>query len=227
MIYVMADIHGFKLRFDDMLRQLDLQPSDHLYILGDVIDRRPHGIAILQQIMSMDNVSMILGNHEYMMLEAVTKKDDPLAENLWHYNGGYSTHQSFARLPKDTAAEIVQYLKSLPINIELSVNDQKFLLVHGAPESTYDPKNSTYEDSIQHAVWQRITSFDSIASQDTIIFGHTPTSHYQRKRPLSIWHDGNLIGIDCGCATNPFGRLACLRLDDMKEFYSSVNTYDE
>ena len=41
---------------------------------------------------------------------------------------------------------------------------------------------------------------------------------------MRIWYGNGLIGIDCGAAyptgMNPKGRLACLRLDDMKEFYS-------
>ena len=36
---------------------------------------------------------------------------------------------------------------------------------------------------------------------------------------MRIYHGSGRIGIDCGCAY-PEGRLACLRLDDMKEFYS-------
>lgn len=39
-----------------------------LYVLGDVIDRFPDGIEILQELMAMPNVKMLLGNHEYMML---------------------------------------------------------------------------------------------------------------------------------------------------------------
>ena len=40
MIYVMSDIHGNTRRFDSILKQIDLQPEDTLYILGDVIDRQ-------------------------------------------------------------------------------------------------------------------------------------------------------------------------------------------
>ena len=36
---------------------------------------------------------------------------------------------------------------------------------------------------------------------------------------MRIYHGNRMIGIDCGCAYKN-GRLACLRLDDMKEFYS-------
>ena len=50
MIYVMSDIHGQKRRFDSVMKQINLQPDDTLYILGDVIDRNPDGIKILRQI---------------------------------------------------------------------------------------------------------------------------------------------------------------------------------
>ena len=38
MIYVMSDIHGQKRRFDSVMKQINLQPEDTLYVLGDVID---------------------------------------------------------------------------------------------------------------------------------------------------------------------------------------------
>ena len=48
MIYVMSDIHGNMRRFDSVMHQINLQPEDTLYILGDVIDRHPDGIRILR-----------------------------------------------------------------------------------------------------------------------------------------------------------------------------------
>ena len=47
MIYVMSDIHGQKRRFDSVMKQINLQPEDTLYVLGDVIDRNPDGIKLL------------------------------------------------------------------------------------------------------------------------------------------------------------------------------------
>lgn len=71
MIYVMSDIHGQKRRFDSVMKQINLQPEDTLYVLGDVIDRNPDGIKLLRQIMAMPNVKMLLGNHELMMMNAL------------------------------------------------------------------------------------------------------------------------------------------------------------
>ena len=98
MIYVMSDIHGNTKRFDYVLSQIDLKPEDTLYILGDVVDRYPDGIAILQRIMKMPNVKMLLGNHEYMMLNVLAgSKHDEVEwgisdwsdlRRLWFDNGG-------------------------------------------------------------------------------------------------------------------------------------------
>ena len=43
--------------------QINLQPDDTLYVLGDVADRFPYGIAILRELMGMPNVKMLLGNN--------------------------------------------------------------------------------------------------------------------------------------------------------------------
>ena len=38
--------------------------------------------------------------------------------------------------------------------------------------------------------------------------------------PFAVWHGNGLIDIDCGCGNKTeLRRLACLRLDDLKEFY--------
>ena len=71
MIYVLSDIHGNTARFNSIMEQINLQPEDTLYVLGDVVDRYPDGIKILRRIMKMPNAKMLMGNHEYMMLQAI------------------------------------------------------------------------------------------------------------------------------------------------------------
>ena len=50
MIYVMSDIHGCLNRYRNVLRQIRLRKDDHLYILGDVIDRGPEGLRMLRSL---------------------------------------------------------------------------------------------------------------------------------------------------------------------------------
>ena len=76
MIYVMSDIHGCGKAYHEILRKIKFCDTDHLYILGDVIDRGPDGISTLEDIMRRKNVTMLLGNHEHMMLEALLHPED-------------------------------------------------------------------------------------------------------------------------------------------------------
>ncbi len=219
MIYVMSDIHGFDTRYRSVLRQIKLKKSDHLYILGDVIDRFPDGLGILRETMKKDNITLIMGNHEHMMLEALSEPGTSEEIWRWHCNGGDVTHDRFNHCTKAYREEILAYIRSLPTNIEIKVNGVDYLLVHGAPASTYTPL-SRYSDITTHMVWTRLNRGDQMPEGKTVIFGHTPTKQYQRNDPMSIYYGNRMIGIDCGCAWGYDGRLGCLRLDDMQEFYS-------
>ena len=146
MIYVMSDIHGNSRRFNSIMKQIKLQPEDTLYILGDVIDRYPDGIKILRQLMAMENVKMLLGNHEYMMLQSLTNEPEPETMEwydwydkcrIWYYNGGDVTHNYWKHINKSIRAEIISYLESLPLCFDIEVNGKLYKLVHAAPEETY------------------------------------------------------------------------------------------
>ena len=218
MVYVLSDIHGNERRFNSILKQIGLGSQDTLYILGDVIDRGPDGIALLQRIRRMENCVLLLGNHEHMMLEALTIHDDT-KELLgrWYRNGGDITHGQFNALPPSGHKALLEKIRRLPVNIPITCAGREFLLVHGAPIGLGD----RYPDPIKTSVWHRFTAEDAMPDGPTLIFGHTPTKYYQPDEPMRIWHGTNMIGIDCGCAY-PYGRLACLRLDDMQEFYSTI-----
>lgn len=219
MTFVVSDIHGREDRFDTILDQIEFSDNDSLYILGDVIDRNPDGISLLKRIMKMTNAHMLLGNHELMMLEACK---NPGFANMgrWYWNGGQTTYEQFSALPEYDQKEILDYIESLPLNLEVTVNGINYLLVHGIPEDSVLQCNyERYDNLLQAIVWVRISDETPIPDDKIVIFGHTPTDHYQDKHPLQIWCGDHRIGIDCGAAYS-HGRLACLRLDDMKVFYS-------
>lgn len=223
MIYVMSDVHGNMERYNSIMKQINLQESDTLYVLGDVIDRYPDGIKILRKIMKMNNVKMLLGNHEYMMLQSLDSNSNQEETEqirtlrLWYSNGGEITHNYLKHIRKDIRKEVFDYLKSLPLEYEVTINEIKYLLVHASPARAYN--NSKYENEKEFAVWNRWKRGDSIPKEYTMIFGHTPTCFFRSIEPYQIWREGRAIAIDCGCGYCD-GRLACLRLDDMKVFYS-------
>lgn len=233
MTYVVSDIHGNLQRFDSILKQIQLQPDDTLYVLGDVIDRYPDGIKILGRIMKMPNVKMLLGNHEYMMLNAIGHCSDAAEEefytnwsarSLWYRNGGEVTHRQLKHMRKDFRANLFDFLYHLPVNLETEVNGIKYKLVHASPVENYyiSSFSEKYLDQREFAVWNRWKQSQPVPDGYKMIFGHTPTFFFQETEPLCLWKNENAIGIDCGCGYVD-GRLLCLRLDDMKEFYSEEN----
>ena len=216
MVYIMSDIHGRKDRFDDVLKQIMLSENDTLYILGDVIDRNPDGITLIKYIMSKPNIKMLLGNHKYMMLNALKNEDDI---PLWYRNGGLITHKYWKKQRISTREKILEFMNSLPITATLEINGIKYRLVHGKIPKAERLANMTDEERKYAHIWERVRPGETGPEDAVLIFGHTPTIHYQDCSPMQIWHKDNLIGIDCGAAYHE-GRLACLRLDDLKEFYS-------
>lgn len=233
MTYVLSDIHGNLRRFESVMNQINLQPDDTLYILGDVVDRYPHGVKILRQIMKMPNVKMLIGNHEYMMLRAIGHCKDAADEKentnwkerrLWYRNGGMVTHEYLKHIKKEYRADVFRYIRQLPINIDIQVNGINYKLVHASPIENFMSLYAysyEYENEKEFAVWERWKEWHHIPDGFVLVFGHTPTNHFQNAEPMRIWKGDNAIGIDCGCGYD-YGRLACLRLDDMKEFYSEM-----
>lgn len=231
MTYVLSDIHGNLQRFKSIMAQINLQADDTLYVLGDVIDRYAGGIKILRQIMRMPNAEMLIGNHEYMMLNAIGHCKDAAEEKentnwrqrkIWYRNGGMVTHEQLKHYRKDTRSEIFDFIWKLSTNLEVEVNGIKYKLVHASPEENYMANywhSEDYKDSREFAVWERWNETCPVPGGYVLIFGHTPTCFFHNREPWSIWKSEKAIGIDCGGGFE-YGRLSCLRLDDMQEFYS-------
>lgn len=228
MIYVLSDIHGNKDAFTSILEQIQFTDNDELYILGDVIDRNPFGIDILLDIMHRPNVHMLLGNHEYMMMQALglDLHGPKLREaiRLWFHNDGKVTFDAFTALDRATQQEVISYLKSLPLEFTLAVNNRNFVLVHATSKKMTQFVELCDGKLKEFLVWDRESvrwiPAMGVHENEIVIFGHTPTCNLQNKRPLEIFVKNNIIGIDCGAAYPEIGRLACVRLDDLKVFYS-------
>ena len=219
MIYVMSDIHGNLSRFRSIMYKIDLQATDHLYVIGDVIDRFPDGLAILQEMMKMPNCTVLLGDHEWMLNNMVSHAFSETTRDLWFWNGGKVTYADLLKLPIAKQNQIIQFIRRMPVVKDVCINGNDYLLVHGAPPELYNAYSYEYDNVDDFVVWHRLSEEDELHENKIVVFGHTNTKYYQNGHPAKIWFGKNRIGIDCGSGSIG-GRLACLRLDDMTEFYS-------
>ena len=113
---------------------------------------------------------------------------------------------------KDVRTDLRAPLNVVLYTLNVSVNGQQFHLVHGFPSE--DPAAR---------IWERPEAESTAPIEDCIaIIGHAPTCYLTGnfEEQFRIWYGNGIIDIDCGCGNKTeHRRLACLRLDDMQEFY--------
>lgn len=223
--YVMSDIHGEADRFHAMLEKIQFTADNTLYILGDVIDRGLEGISLLLEIMEMPNVVMLLGNHEYMMLQYMSPDATGIEIRTWNKNGNAPTLDAYLRQKAKVQQRILRYLGMRPSHLEVEVDGRMFYLVHAWPA-----------ENVHDEVWHR-PEIDA-ANPKTgyqVIIGHTKVLSMIepeearikyamdlecRGEQLRILHTPGFVNIDCGCGYDmPIKALACIRLEDMVEYY--------
>lgn len=234
-IYVMSDLHGNYDAYINMLEKINFKNTDTLYIIGDILDRGPNPIRILLDLMERPNIEVIAGNHCAMacecldfLLQEITDKsmeklDVEMVEKLinWQQNGAVSTTDEFHKCDKNTQREIVKFISDFELYAKVEVNGIIYILVHaGLGNFTQDKKLWEYE--LDELVWERTNYEEQYYDDKVVITGHTPTMLIENNpRPGFIYKANNHIAIDCGCSF-PGGRLGCIRLDDMREFYVEV-----
>ena len=238
MIYAMSDIHGHYKMFLKMLEKIGFSKEDHLYIIGDVIDRGPYPVACLLDVMRRPNVTLLLGNHEVMMLDSYLKHR---GDSLWALNGSEVTLDGMDYFSDDQQEKMISYLRACPIVIpNLKVGKRRFYLIHSAPLLRYVRGPVAYskasESDVRQAVWCRDfkapddgirKKYEKILSRyrDVLVLvGHTVVQrttygimdedHHGR---ISPFFDGQIRNLDCGCGSGM--SLGCICLDTLEEYY--------
>lgn len=233
-VYVTSDLHGLPLK--DLKRLLDsvnFNDNDWLYILGDVIDRQNDGgVEILKWLLNQPNAQLILGNHEAMLLSCDFVFNEITEENILGFtsdkmellmnytqNGGDVTLKSLRELMKEdpeTAVDILDYLREVPIYETVNAGSNNFLLVHSGLDN-FDKNKKIADYTADELIWAWPELDDEYFSDIITVFGHTPTMSYDHANKGKILKTKTWIDIDVGV---PYGNSpALLRLDDLEEFY--------
>lgn len=132
----------------------------------------------------------------------------------------YKTISDVNNLTDEEFVGLLDFLDKASPKEEVTVKGKKYILVHAGDKKDAEP---WYNLWVRDEFYMNKTGYKNC----TVIFGHTTTRDIKIKKyktmetPYTIWYDDEYhdkICIDCG-ASYPNGQLACLRLDDMKEFY--------
>lgn len=231
MIYCISDLHGQFKQFNEMLELINFNEEDTLYVLGDVIDRGPESLKILENMMKRSNIHPLFGNHEYMMLSSIdflmqeiTEKSLKKMEDYqldaienWFNNGGEATFSEFIHYSKEKRNELLNYLGEFLLYEEVEVNGNQFVLTHGGIGNFSE--NTPLENySLFDMVFTR-PDYEKVYYQDKyLVTGHTPTPLIDEScKDGLIYIKNNHIAIDCGSVFG--GRLGAVCLDTLETFY--------
>jgi serine/threonine protein phosphatase 1 len=212
--FVIPDIHGCCRTFRRLVSEvIRLEPTDELYLLGDMIDRGPDSRGVLDFFMELRaqgfSVKGVKGNHEEMCLQADSNLESMA---LWLVNGGLATLDSFeVESAGDIPGTYRKLLQSLPNYLLLD----DFVIVHaGLNFAGNDPFADT-----EAMLWMRDCSVDpSRIGGRRLVSGHTPVTAEQLTASLAT----DRILIDNGCVftgRSGLGRLTALELNSMKVWY--------
>ena len=181
-----------------LIEELAPEPDDELVFLGDYVDRGPDSRDVVDQLIQLQDrcqVVPLMGNHELMMLGAISGLDP----THWIANGGLATLTSYGGSLSRVPPAHVEFLQSLRKHFET----EREIFVHAC----YDGSLPMDEQCDELRYWTHLGPFFPAPHQSgkRVYVGHTPQS------AGNILDLGYLVCLDTYC----FGRgfLTAINLD--------------
>ena len=237
---MISDIHGELDMFMRLLADINYNPKqDQLILLGDYVDRGPHSKELLNKVIELKSQGAIVlkGNHEDMMIKALTQDDERAWKHWAHQNGGGNTLQSYGFEESDylvpngdvfvkpiLKSEILSRHLAFIQSLDPIIEWDEFIFVHAG----IHPQKTVSETDPYTFMWIREAFHNEYCGEKIVIFGHTPTKHLHRDQNNHAVYFGEnrIIGIDGGAVYG--GQLNCLELPSQAVHYvKSVDPYIE
>lgn len=228
MNYVMSDIHGAYDRFLRMLKKIAFSEGDTLYIIGDIPSRGDQTFELLDYVMKKPNIVHIKGNHE-LFLQLFLEDDVGMKFNYERF-GGAKVIREVRLMSVKERVRYHDYLESLPLYKRIQVDGREYILTHSgfmADLPAVKDESGLVDIEASIVKWCEISEYDYLISNDLhyipasirfpfLIVGHYPTENLACQ---GIFFGTRYINIDNGLNITRGRKLACLRMEDMKEYY--------
>ncbi|ARS36998.1 metallophosphoesterase family protein [Pontibacter actiniarum] len=213
--YALTDIHGCARTLKALVQdQLQLQKTDELYLLGDLVNKGPDSKGVIDYVLHLQSqgyqVHCLRGNHDQMLLKSAKKGEKALSLTATEKKLLLQSFSidAFEDLPK----KYVRFLKSLPYYIELP----DYYLVHAGFDfrqgNIFSDKDAMLNIRDYKVDWGKINS-------KNLLHGHTPTALHAIKK--SVAHKSRQLNLDAGCVyykNAAYGNLVALDLDSQELF---------
>ncbi len=216
--FAITDIHGCAATFRALLHeQLQLTPTDELYLLGDYLNKGPDSRGVLDEILRLRargfQVTALRGNHDQQLLDAIAEPEDDDLQRRWQDKLEWAvTLDSFGVAePHQVQPRYVKLLEGLDYFVEL----EDYVLVHANLNFAQPDKLWTDKDAMLNR--REFDDIDSAAlGGRVLVHGHVPRPLREAKRALKPTNPLE-IGLDTGCVyykNTSYGNLTALDLDN-------------
>lgn len=192
-LFVCGDVHGSLMALKEAMQRVGFDKSqDRLWVVGDLVDRGPNSLEVLQ-LLKKPWFNSILGNHEEMIVRGFAGEGDMALCSLQN-GGGW-----FLGLSETQQAEAVALMAALPVvNTLISPSGRKIGLVHGEPPTDDWDQIVVGIETVpfrQVALWgrnvvrgRRRLPEGGIRNVDHVYCGHTPLDETKTVENVS-WID--------------------------------------
>lgn len=165
-ILAIGDIHGCDVALTTLLDGIELTSDDTVVVLGDLIDRGPDSMRVIDRLIQLSktlNLIGICGNHDEMLLHSLERGAAGL---LWTGVGAIATLNSYGGDLTGIPNEHIEFLKSLRDYWETETH----IFVHG----NIEPEIPMAQQSVAWMRWSKLNG-DEVrhCSGKTVICGHT------------------------------------------------------
>ncbi len=210
--YLIGDLQGCNSAFARLLDKIDFSPSrDTLFVLGDLVNRGPESLAVLERLMHYgDAARCLLGNHDLNLLAIA-----------------YGVRQPHR---KDTLAQILQSPR-LPALINW-LRQQRLAMLHSQEDIGQPQTPQTSELLMVHAgvlpAWTATKTIALAAEVETVLRHATTTELREFFQDMygdtpTQWHDGLTGQARLRVIVNALTRLRFCSADGTMEFKSKDN----
>lgn len=221
-----------------MLKKIQFnKDEDHMIIMGDIIDRGPAGIELIEYVkpfLKEGSMELLLGNHEMF---AIMYLNGTLRERTWIAFGGKETVESVNEMTEVEKQQLKEFLKSLPYYTE--INSEIFgrtIVTHtgiDADNYVFNADGSiNITESIEKAVEMNEYNFmvgtdlhnipvsDKRKFDAYLIVGHTPCYRLNDHMENNFYRTKYYMDIDSGAGHKDNGGvLGCYCVTTDKEIY--------
>lgn len=207
-----GDVHGCYDELIELTEKIRLISEDHLYFVGDLVNKWPKSLEVVQFVKNRPNTWSVLGNHEYFLMCSPETQETHFAHSAHMTSGRKEWIEQEYQIASSNRELLEQnhlnkWIDSLPVYIETD----DFILVHGWLHPDFWTETpADIATMIRMYEWK--PWYEYYTGEKKVIYGHWAVDGL-RIRENTIW-------LDTGCCFGGHLTAYCLESGEIWQVHA-------